>query len=160
MPLNFATKVGSEGRGRENNGHVSSSKKWHSSGQLKITPKKSGLPFGGCSFLLCLKNTPWEDADKGCGEEGDAREDRWVAWLTVHGPPRWAVKPGDKSSVAANGWRREICLLSLGLLSTRRSDFDHEAPAASSGLTRLGQNTISCEAIIDPGRPHSHLQME
>ncbi|GBL77059.1 hypothetical protein AVEN_12708-1 [Araneus ventricosus] len=80
-----------------------------------------------------------------------ATEDRWVAWLTVRGPPRWAVKPRDKSTVAANGWRREICLPSLGLLSARISDSDHETPATptpSSGLTRLAQNTISSSPII------------
>lgn len=80
-----------------------------------------------------------------------ARKDGWLAWLTVHESPRWALKPRDKSTVAANGWRREICLPSQGLLSTRISDFDHEAPAASNpstGLTWLGQNTISSSAII------------
>ncbi|GFV42795.1 uncharacterized protein TNCV_841501 [Trichonephila clavipes] len=86
-----------------------------------------------------------------CTPPPTATEDRWVAWLTVQGSPRWAVKPRDKSTVAANGLRREICLLSHGLLSARISDFDHETLATStpsSGLTRLGQNTISSSTII------------
>ncbi|GFU12737.1 uncharacterized protein NPIL_332131 [Nephila pilipes] len=80
-----------------------------------------------------------------------ATEDRWVVCLTVQDSPRWAVKPRDKSAVAANSLRREICLLSHGLLSARILDFDHETLdkySPSNGLTHLGQNTISSSAII------------